>query len=188
MKLNWNGTILVNDSECETLDLSSLNGSVNIRLLPKGTAHRVRVTDDTTNSVESTNDVTEYRIKVKSYMTKKATPDFDFMQRWNNNVPMPLMVMTGTKEKETKGMVYMKLHGDLYAEVIQTCMCCGKPITNPISKYFGMGPVCGGHNYTSPFDSEDDLKQAVAEYKKKLLNITWEGWIVKSAVTEEVEV
>lgn len=129
-----------------------------------------------------------YRITVKSYMTKKATPDFDFMSKWNNNIPMPLCIMTGTIEKETRGMVYMKLHGEMYAEKMTVCMRCGRPLTNPVSQYFGIGPECGNHNYVNPFDSEEELRAAVDNYKKELLNITWEGWVVKSAILEKVEV
>lgn len=56
------------------------------------------------------------KITVKQYMTRPATDIFPFMREWNNNVPMPLRTMVGTVEKETHGMVYMKLHGDITAE------------------------------------------------------------------------
>ena len=95
---------------------------------------------------------------------------------------MPLRTMIGTIEKETRGMVYMKLHGDIYAERICTCMKCGRTLTNPVSQYFGIGPECGGHNYINPFNSEEELKAAVSEYRKTLQNITWEGWIIKSGL------
>lgn len=131
-------------------------------------------------------DSQEFRITVKSYMTKRASIDFDFMEKWNNNVPMPLKVMIGTKEKETRGMVYMKLHGDIYARTIPVCMKCGKPLTNSVSQYFGVGPECGGHNYVNPFKTEKELMRAVAAYRKRLQAITWEGWIVKSAIIEEI--
>ena len=120
-------------------------------------------------------------------MTKPSTPEFDFMAQWNNDIPMPLMTMVGDKVKETNGMVYMKLHGDITQTVTERCLCCGKLITNPVSKFFGMGPVCGGHNYTNPFATDEELKAAVEQYRKKLQNITWEGWIIKSAITESVE-
>lgn len=50
----------------------------------------------------------KYKIKVKSYMTKKATPQFEFMAKWNNDVPMPKETMTGyfDDNKQTRGMVY----------------------------------------------------------------------------------
>lgn len=125
------------------------------------------------------------KITVKKYMTMPATPEFDFMERCNNNIPMPLRTMIGTVEKETKGMVYMKLHGDITEEKTQYCLRCGRAITNPVSQYFGMGPECGGHNYVNPFYNEEELRAAVGAYREKLRNLTWEGWIIKSAITEE---
>ena len=126
-----------------------------------------------------------YKIEVKNYMMKKSTPEFDFMAKWNNDNPMPLKIMVGSVEKETRGMVYMKLHGDILAEKTVRCMKCGRTLSNPVSQYFGIGPECGGHNYVNPFDTEEQLKAAVAEYKKTLNDITWEGWIIKSAITNQ---
>lgn len=130
----------------------------------------------------------EYRITVKKYMTQKSEGGFDFMQKWNNDIPMPLRTMTGIIDKETRGMYHMKLHGDIWAEKITTCMCCGKKLTNPVSRYFGIGPECGGHHYVNPFDSKEELQEAVSSYKKKLQETVWEGWVIKSAITEQVEV
>lgn len=53
-----------------------------------------------------------YRITVKKYMTEPATSTFDFQNRWNNGIPMPLTVMQGSIEKETRGMYYMSLEED----------------------------------------------------------------------------
>lgn len=122
-------------------------------------------------------------IKVKKYMTQKSTPDFDFMAKFNNDNPMPYMIMTGEVEKRTARMVYMNLHADIIKDINHTCMCCGKPITNKVSQYFGIGPICGKHNYINPFDSEEELNNAVEEYRKTLLNVKWEGWIPISAIT-----
>lgn len=143
--------------------------------------------ETTQESQEAKSDIEEYKITVKSYMTKPATPEFDFMAKFNNNEPMPMRTMVGYYDKETKGMYHMILHCDILQEQTQTCMCCGKPITNPVSKYFGVGPICGNHNYINPFNTEDELKQAVAEYRKKLNNITWCGWVIRSAITEMVK-
>lgn len=129
------------------------------------------------------------KITVKAYMTRKATSDFTFMKEWNNDIPMPLRTMIGTVEKETRGMVYMKLHGDITSEKTQRCLACGRPITNPVSQYFGMGPECGGHHYVNPFYSEEELKQAVKAYRENYLNkLEWEGWIIRSAILEEEDV
>lgn len=132
---------------------------------------------------------TVYKITVRQYMTKPSNPSFDFMAKWNNDKPMPMRTMVGTVEKETSGMVYMHLHGDIVSTVTQYCMKCGKAITNPVSQFFGMGPECGGHNYTNPFESEEELKSAVDSYRREYLQkITWSGWIIKSAIIEREEV
>lgn len=125
----------------------------------------------------------EYRIEVKPWMTLKSSDGFDFMQKFNNDIPMPLVIMyTSGKLEETRGMVKMSLHGDIKQRVITTCMACGRPITNKISQYFGIGPICGGHNYVSPFDTEEELNEAISAYREKLVNTTWTGWVAKSAI------
>jgi len=55
----------------------------------------------------------KHRITVKSYMLNTATPDFTFMEVWNNNIPMPSIIMEGTFEKETKGMIFANLTDEL---------------------------------------------------------------------------
>ena len=128
-----------------------------------------------------------YKVTVRQYMTKKSTPSFDFMKKWNEDIPMPMVTMVGVKVKETSGMVRMRLHVDITQPLTSKCMKCGRPITNKISQYFGMGPECGDHNYTNPFASEEELKEAVNSYREKLRNITWEGWIIKSAILDMEE-
>ena len=141
------------------------------------------------SSVRAPETHTQKKITVKQYMTRKATEDFDFMKTWNKDNPMPLRTMIGTVEKETRGMVYMKLHADITEEKTQRCLCCGRPITNPVSQYFGMGPECGGHNYVNPFYSKEELENAVKDYRENVLrNITWEGWIIRSAILSEEEI
>lgn len=182
---NWKGTVEVNGTVYASINavnpsIFASSDSINIKLHPvkaEASRHTTERIDDTQSE--------QIRISVKQYMTRKATPEFDFMERWNNNQPMPLRTMIGEKVKETRGMVYMKLHGDIYAEKICTCMKCGRALTNPVSQYFGIGPECGGHNYVNPFDDAEQLKEAVADYRKQLQSVTWEGWIIKSAITEE---
>ena len=129
------------------------------------------------------------KIFVKQYMTRKASEGFDFMKQWNNDNPMPLRTMIGTVERETNGMVYMKLHADITSEKTMRCLACGRPITNPVSQYFGMGPECSGHKYINPFYSEEELKKAIEDYRENVLKkITWEGWIIRSAILEEEEI
>lgn len=142
---------------------------------------------------KSAYDVTgTYKIKVKRWMLEPTEPgsDFDYMEKWNNNIPMPLMIMVGDKVKETKpddpyhGMIFFKLHGDITSTLTQHCLRCGQEITNPVSQYFGMGPKCGHHNYTNPFATEEELYAAVNKYRKYLQSLTWEGWVAKSAIVE----
>lgn len=139
-------------------------------------------------SGESVRSGREYIIKVKAWMTKSTLPgsSFDFMARWNNNVPMPFRVMRGRVLKETRGMVYMSLK----AVPLRTnyCIRCGKPLTHPVSLLYGLGPECGQHAYINPFETEEELREHHQELVDKLAKITWTGWIVKSGIEYATEV
>lgn len=129
----------------------------------------------------------EYIVKVKRWMTEPSSNSgFDFIYHWNNNVPMPLRVMRGRVLKETRGMVYM----DLRACPLRTdhCMKCGKPLTHPVSRLYGLGPECGGHYHINPFNTEEELQNAMHEVQQKLNDITWTGWVAKSGVEYATEV
>ena len=185
MLKDYKGKVVINDIEYASINdaikrFKRDGNTVTIKL----SSNRVERNREQIRALQSVSK----KITVKAYMTRKATPEFTFMKEWNNDVPMPLRTMIGTVEKETRGMVYMKLHADITEERTLRCLCCGRPITNPVSQYFGMGPECGGHNYINPFYSEEELKQAVSDYRKKLQSMTWEGWIIKSAIIEEVEI
>lgn len=127
-------------------------------------------------------DTNIYLIKVKAYMTKPSSREFNFHEKWNSNSPMPLRIMVGSIIGETKGMYKMQLHGQRVEKMTQYCCKCGRTITNPVSKILGVGPECGGHNYTNPFNTEQELKEAVANIDEELRKITWEGWVIKSAI------
>ena len=180
---NWQGEIEINGQkfnsvqDAQKCDFKSVTSKSTIYLYAK----RKNALQSVLSSNLSINKT--YKITVKHYMTKKSSPSFDFMKVWNNDIPMPLLTMTGTVEKETNGMYYMKLHGDVTGAPETFCMKCGREITNDVSRYFGMGPVCGNHNYTNPFDTVEELRLAVEDYRKNYLNkITWEGWVIKSAI------
>lgn len=129
----------------------------------------------------------EYIVRVKSWMTKQTRDSsFDFMLHWNKNIPMPLRVMRGRVLSETRGMVYMELR----ACPLKTdyCMKCGKPLTHPVSRLYGLGPECGGHYHINPFNTEEELQAAIQEVRQKLNNVTWTGWIAKSGVEYATEV
>ena len=173
MLTSWKGPIQINgvryDSVSQAILNAKLNDSENVDiLLISDKNNAVNAQKRVSTSVSDASANTEYRVTVKRYMTQRATADFDFMQKWNNDNPMPFRTMIGTVEKETRGMIYMKLHADIYAQTIPTCMKCGRPLTNPVSQYFGIGPECGGHNYVNPFNSDAELKAAVSRYRTEL--------------------
>lgn len=128
----------------------------------------------------------DYVIKVKQWMTKKASPEFDFMSHWNGDTPMPMRVMRGRVLKETRGMVYM----ELIAEPHKTdyCMRCGKTLTHPVSRLYGIGPECGKHYHLNPFETEEELQAALDEVKARLAEVRWQGWIAKSGIEYAMEV
>lgn len=129
----------------------------------------------------------EYIIRVKRWMTEETTNDsFDFMRRWNKNIPMPMRVMRGRVLSETRGMLYMELR----ACPLKTdyCMRCGKPLSHPVSRLYGLGPECGGHYHINPFNTEEELQAAIEEVRQKLNNVVWTGWIAKSGVEYATEV
>jgi hypothetical protein len=182
MLKDYKGKVEINDVSYDNIRdaikrFNSVDDSIHIRLCAKRD-----------NAIKTHSDAIQHKITVKQYMTRKATPEFDFMKQWNNDEPMPYRTMIGTIEKETRGMVYMKLHADITEEKTLHCLRCGRPITNPVSQYFGLGPECGGHNYVNPFYSKEELQEAVKAYREKLRNVTWEGWIIRSAITNDEEV
>ncbi|MBO6272758.1 hypothetical protein J6O48_08260 [bacterium] len=172
---DWKGEISINDVSVEAskIDFKTLSESTHI-ILHSNSQKRIQT------KIDSVDDVLKYQITVKRYMTQTATPEFDFMAKWNKNVPMPLRTMVGTIEKETRGMIYMKLHGQ--AEPVIRCMRCGRLLTNPISQYYGIGPECMSK---LGFECEIDDVDTIT---KKLVDVVWEGWIIKSAITERKEV
>lgn len=183
---DYKGAVEVNGQSFDSLDsalkgLKNFDGQLTI-VLNKGAGERV---SRASQRVEEVAGDKIYRIKVRQYMTRPSTPEFDFHDKWNNGNPMPMRIMVGRKLKETKGMVRMELWGEITEEVATYCMRCGRTLTNPVSKYFGIGPECGNHGYNNPFDDEEELKRAVKEVDKQLREIKWTGWVIKSAIEEE---
>lgn len=119
-----------------------------------------------------------YIIKVSSQMTKQ----FDFNLRWNNNIPMPFRIMKGRVLKETRGMLMM----DCWAVPLKVDVCirCGRPLTHPVSRLYGVGPECGAHAYINPFETEEELYASLEDVNSKLNSIKWRGWIMKSEIEE----
>lgn len=127
----------------------------------------------------------QYKVIVKLYMTKKDSVNFTFHTTWNNGNPMPLRVMYGEILQETKNMYKMSLVGKITHT--DYCLKCGKPLTNEISKLYGLGPECGQHYYINPLSKEEfeNCKQSI---QNKFDEIKWEGWIPKVAVISMEEI
>lgn len=178
---DWEGEVEIDGVKYESIsDVSeSTQNTLNPNTTIKLSSKKKRTLTER-QSIVKTDDTEEQTITVKAYMTKPASPEFDFMAQWNNNVPMPMRTMQGVKLKETRGMVYMKLHG--LGKPTITCLCCGKELTNPISRHYGIGPVC-----LSKMGINRDIED-VSGIMEDLAKLTWEGWIIKSAISENEEV
>ncbi len=127
-----------------------------------------------------------YKITVKKYMTEPATANFDFQDKCNEGKPMPLCIMQGEVIKETRGMYYMNLHGK--AEPTSRCLVCGKTLTNPISKLYGIGPECSEKVGLIRIENEDDAKEKLKHIMAQIDDITWTGFVIKSAIKEWEEI
>ena len=180
MMKNWKGKVEIDDVVYDSIEhaqsvFKSFSDDIHIKLLSNTQSANMKRTEALKADSKS-----EYEIEVKKYMTQQATADFDFMLKWNDNKPMPMKIMQGTVEKETRGMVYMKLHG--LAKPTITCYCCGKELTNPISRHYGIGPICLGK-----LGIQRDIDD-IENIKEELVNITWEGWVIRSSIIRKVEV
>ena len=127
-----------------------------------------------------------YKITVKKYMTEPATANFDFQDKWNNGKPMPLCIMRGEVIKETRGMYYMNLQGK--AEPTSRCLVCGKSLSNPISKLYGIGPECSEKVGLIRIESKQEAKEKLKHIMEQIDDITWTGWVIKSAIKEWEEI
>lgn len=174
--------------------LAALNykGKITVQLVPNqaAQAHNRASTQACETAASKlaeahTDSGTVYKIKVRQYMTKPSTVDFQFHKKFNKDVPMPMRIMVGRKLEETNGMVKMELWAQITEELTHVCMKCGRALTNNVSKYFGIGPECGGHNYTHPFETDEQLRAAVEQHNEVLKQTKWTGWIIKSAIESE---
>ena len=180
----WTGTAEIDGQVYDTLEtavshIKAGQGDVLIKLHPLTQKPIERRPEPRKSSYETPTG--EIKITVKKYMTEPASVGFDFMEKWNNNNPMPLRTMTGKVLQETKGMVKMELHGVGKPEIC--CMRCGRELTNPISRHYGIGPECMTKIGFVGVAIDD-----VDTIKEKLQNLTWTGWIIKSAITSQEDV
>ena len=180
--LNWNRPLEVNgvtynNSTEAAQALEGFEGSITINLKTEA-----KVGEPQKEQPQNKPDMqTEYRIQVKKYMTEKATPAFDFMKKFNNDNPMPFVVMTGTILEETKGMYKMDLQGKMDSNA-SNCMHCGRKLTNIVSRNYGIGPVCGGHMNLAAPETVEEFKAREEEIRKTIESVKWTGWVIKSAI------
>ena len=182
-EIEVNGETIQNQNIAQVLD--NLTGNIQIHLKP---AENARVRNAFTLKQEAVRDETkvQYNVLVKPWMTQKSNGTFNFMMTWNNDVPMPLRFMRGNVNKETQGMFNMTLHG--VAQKTNMCSVCGRTLTNPISRLYGIGPECMQKVGIFADISMEEAEQKLDEINKRIESLTWTGWIAKSAVMEMVEV
>ena len=180
----WKGKVEVNGQVFEDIHSVSpkmlAGNDLHIKLVPAGNSNSSHLPASKPESSTDTVVNKQYKITVKAYMTRKAEPNFDFMAKWNNDNPMPLRTMVGTVVKETRGMVYMHLHGAGQEEI--HCMRCGRSLTHPVSRHYGIGPEC--MQKLGIIADIDDIENI----KEQLTTVEWEGWVIKSAIIEQEEV
>ena len=153
----WQGRVVVNGTEYE--NIGSVPNSIKpttITLLPKVVKRRVKVEDVT--------DDTERVITVRQFMTRVESN------------PMPMRTMVGKIKRETAKAYYMELHGQ--ALPVVTCMRCGKTLTNPVSRHYGLGIEC--LSKVGIVADESDIENI----KEAMVDIKWCGYVPKSAILE----
>ena len=152
----------------------------------EGTTKEINTEDYICPPVQKMEVGKSYKITVKKYTTEPATANFDFQDKWNNGKPMPLCIMQGEVIKETRGMYYMNLQGK--AEPTSKCLVCGKTLTNPISKLYGIGPECSEKVGLIRIESEEEAKEKLKHIMEQIDDITWTGFVIKSAIKEWEEI
>ena len=166
----WQGKVIVNGTEYESV--SSVPSDIElatITLLPAVERRRVKVEDST--------DDREHLITVKQWLTQPATPEWDYNDRMNKGVPMPLRTMQGTVLKETAKSVYMHLHGSV--KPVVHCMRCGRELTNPISRHYGLGTECLGK--VGILVDPDEVEKI----KEQLVKIEGNWWIPRTSILSD---
>ena len=119
----WQGCIVVNGVEYGSVGEVSalpLDNKTVIRLIPVKKKEKAQVATFEDDSIRV--------ITVRQFMTQVE------------NNPMPMRTMVGKITRETAKAYYMELHGQ--ALPVVTCMRCGRSLTNPISRHYGLGVEC----------------------------------------------
>ena len=80
----------------------------------------------------------------------------------------------------------MNLQGK--AEPTSKCLVCGKTLTNPISKLYGIGSECSEKIGLIRIESEEEAKEKLKCIMEQIDDITWTGFVIKSAIKEWEEI
>lgn len=95
-----------------------------------------------------------------------------------------MLIMVGKVLRDTDKSYLIEVRGK--PEPTEFCLHCGRRLTNKVSMYYGLGPVCGQHYYISNI-TEANLESKFEEIRKKMSNIYWRGWIPKNNVSITME-
>ena len=92
MLKNWKGAVEIDGKQYDNINAfistgAVLSESINIKLLAE---RNPDVTSESRQHIEQVDEPTEYKITVRQYMTKQSDGSFDFMKKWNNDIPMPM--------------------------------------------------------------------------------------------------
>lgn len=121
---------------------------------------------------------------VKFIFNAYATKKNEFHKKFNKNTPVPMRVMFGTIVRETDKCYVIEVCGK--PEPTTHCLHCQKPLTNKVSMYYGLGPVCGAHYYIIGI-TEKNLESKFEDIRKRMNGIKWKGLIPKNQVQLEHE-
>ena len=179
----YNGNLIINNKEYSSVEeaekaFDGYKGGCTIVINP--TVNKLKTVAKNT-TVES-KDSHVYMIKVRRYMTNY---DNTFFLSKLNESPMPYMYMVGRVLQETNKLVKMECRADMVVPKTTVCMRCGRPLSNPISQYLGIGPECGAREHLAYIENGGSIAQAQESMRKELQNIKWTGWIIKSAIESQ---
>lgn len=110
----------------------------------------------------------QVKVKVKQYLTRREQQ------------PVPMRTMVGYVREERPRSLYLVLHGQPAPS--DECLHCGRTLTHPVSLYYGIGPICGGHMHV-PHVTEETVLARYEEIRAALAAVRWEGWLPRSGVT-----
>lgn len=180
-EITVNNVVYSNSSEAYEA-MKDYSGPIEIVLNAKKPSDSAKSDTDGGTSEVSNEESVEFRVRVRAYMTKPPTEDFDFATRYNNGIAVPLREMHGTVIGETRGMYKMKLHGKL--RPTKTCIRCGRTLAEPVSMLYGVGPECCEKMGIIRCATEEEVQDALEYMQAEAEEICWEGWLPKKSILE----